>query len=154
MFPISPSPHTPPIPHLTSSHIITCSVPILKVQLTVESKLAVTMLFRSSEHAAEADADADTGAGDAVQTQGKVTCDVDMALQDERWYHVSIAVHPAEPMAVFLNGVQIKYYCVENVSKACTTQHNTAVTQHNTAVTQHVILCTVLLLNSCCASYC
>jgi hypothetical protein len=72
-----------------------CSSPILKVQLTVESKLAITMRFNDTR---------------------KATCDVDLALQDERWYHSSISVHPAREMAVFVNGVQIKYYCVENVS--------------------------------------
>lgn len=79
------------------------SDPILKVQLTVESKLAITMRFQGE------------GEGEAGR---KVTCDVDMALQDERWYHASMSVHPNKPMQVFINGVQIKYYCVENVSNA------------------------------------
>jgi hypothetical protein len=65
------------------------------MQLTVESKLAITMRFAETR---------------------KVTCDVDMSLQDERWYHSSVSVYPDESMAVFINGVQIKYYCVENVS--------------------------------------
>lgn len=76
------------------------SEPILKVQLTVESKLALTMRFGNSR---------------------KVTCDADLALQDERWYHATVSVPPSNPMAVFVNGVQIKYYCVENVSAATRT---------------------------------
>lgn len=97
--------------HITlssSSTCYDCSAPIFKVQLTVESKLAVTMRFLNSE---EKGSDTEAEAG-----MSKVTCDVDMSLQDERWYHVSVAVHPRDPMAVFINGVQIKYYCMENVS--------------------------------------
>lgn len=73
------------------------SSPILKMQLTVESKLSITLRFGDTR---------------------KVTCDVDMALQDERWYHASMSVHPENPMEVFVNGVKIKYYCVENVRAA------------------------------------
>ena len=61
----------------------------------MESKLAITMRFEETR---------------------RVTCDVDLALQDERWYHSAIIVHPNKPMEVYINGVQIKCYCVENVS--------------------------------------
>jgi hypothetical protein len=67
----------------------------MKVQLTVESKLSITLRFSETR---------------------KVTCDVDMALQDERWYHTSVAISPTSDMEVHINGIQIKYYCVENVS--------------------------------------